>query len=350
MKKGITYADSGVNIDKGNEFVDRIKDKVKETHLPGVIGGVGGFGGLFAPDFKQYQKPVLVSGTDGVGTKLKIAQLVNKHDIIGIDLVAMCVNDILAQGAKPLFFLDYMATGQLELETGEEIITGITRGCKQAGVALLGGETAEMPGFYQQGSYDLAGFAVGIVDRKNIITGSKIKAGDQLLGLPSSGIHSNGYSLVRKVLLEKEGLKVDDRIKELDCTLGEELLKPTRIYVPVVLPLLEKYEVKGIAHITGGGMPENIARIIPDGLQARVNRESWSCPPVFTYIQAKGDIATVEMERTFNMGIGMVLVVSPDILENVMSDIKARGEKVYHIGEINSIGKKEGKVVIYNGQ
>ena len=333
-EEGLTYKDSGVDIKKADILVSRIKEMVKQTETAGVIGELGGFGGLFAPDFKQYEKPVLVAGTDGVGTKLRIAQKTGIHDTIGIDLVAMCVNDILVQGATPLFFLDYLACGSLKLSVNEAIIAGIVDGCKQAGVALIGGETAEMPGFYPEGEYDVAGFAVGIAEQKRLITGKDIAAGDLLLGLTSSGVHSNGFSLVRYLIKNNPELNYNDNIAQLGTSLGQELLKPTRIYVKQILPLLARYKIKGISHITGGGLIDNIPRILPDGLQAVIAPDRWPGLSIFDLIATKGKVSRQEMFKTFNMGIGLVLVISPQEKAKIIAELQKKGESVYIIGEI----------------
>ncbi|MFW5986312.1 MAG: phosphoribosylformylglycinamidine cyclo-ligase [Halanaerobiales bacterium] len=331
---GISYKDAGVDIEAGNEAVTRIKKSVESTFGAGVITGLGGFGGAFAPDLTEYGKPVLISGTDGVGTKLKLAFMMDRHDTIGIDLVAMCVNDILAQGAKPLFFLDYLAIGKLKPEKVEEIVRGIVTGCKRAECSLIGGETAELPDFYNKGEYDLAGFTVGIVDESEIITGEDITPGDKVIGLASNGVHSNGYSLVRKIFFEMAGAGPDKYYKELQCSLGEELLKPTRIYVKTVLKLLKKYKIKGIAHITGGGIMENVPRILPDNTIARIKKTCWELPEIFKLIQNLGSVDTAEMYRTFNMGIGMVIVVPEKKSEEILNYIRGGGEKAYIIGNI----------------
>jgi len=329
-----TYRDAGVDIDAGARAVELMKEHVSSTCIPGVLGDIGGFGGLFQPNLSNYQNPVFVSGTDGVGTKLKVAFMMNKHDTVGVDCVAMCVNDIACLGAVPLFFLDYIATGRLEPGNVADIVKGISEGCRNAGCALIGGETAEMPGFYKDGEYDIAGFAVGIVDKDKIIDGSSIREGDVMIGLPSSGIHSNGYSLVRKILyslvrkilFDKHKLSVDSFVEELGHTLGEELIKPTRIYVSGLKKARQKVELRGVVHITGGGFIENIPRILPDGLKAKVYPGSWEIPPVFGYLQRLGNVDVQEMFRTFNMGIGLVMVVSPedaDVLLEELSDEKA---------------------------
>jgi phosphoribosylformylglycinamidine cyclo-ligase len=329
----ITYKDAGVDIDAGDLFVQKIKPFVKSTFRPEVMTHIGGFGGLFA--LKKCKDPVLVSGTDGVGTKLKIAFLMNKHDTVGIDLVAMCVNDIIVQGAEPLFFLDYLATGRLKPQEHSDIVKGIAEGCRQAGCALIGGETAEMPSFYGEDEYDLAGFAVGVVEKKRIINGSKIKPGDQLIGLASSGLHSNGYSLVRKALLEKAGYGVQDTLSELGhAALGDVLLTPTRIYAKTILTLLKEFDIRGMAHITGGGITENTPRMLPRGAQALIKKGTWDVHPVFKLIQKKSQVDDNEMYRDFNMGIGMILAVQKKQAAAVMKKAMKLGEKAYLIGEI----------------
>lgn len=331
---GLKYSDAGVNIDAGNQFVKMIKKDVEETFSPAVLKGIGGFAALYAPNLSGYKEPVLVSGTDGVGTKLKIAFMLDKHDTVGIDLVAMCVNDILTIGARPLFFLDYLAVARLETEKASAIVSGIARGCKEAGCALIGGETAEMPGFYQSGEYDLAGFAVGIVDREKMITGDGIEAGDKIIGLASSGLHSNGYSLARKVFLEKEKLDLYEPLGKGGEPLGEILLSPTRIYVRTILKLMEEFDIKGLAHITGGGLLENVPRILPEGLTARIEKDSWPVAGVFRELQRLGGIAEEEMYRTFNMGVGMVVIVRKEEAEGILEVARALGEEAYLIGEI----------------
>ncbi|OEF99474.1 phosphoribosylformylglycinamidine cyclo-ligase [Vulcanibacillus modesticaldus] len=328
------YKRAGVDIDAGNEAVERMKRHVAKTFRTEVRTGLGGFGSLFALPNK-YKQPILVSGTDGVGTKLKIAFELDKHDTVGIDLVAMCVNDILAQGAEPLFFLDYIATGKLVPEKIEEIVKGIANGCEQGGCALIGGETAEMPGMYVQDEYDLAGFAVGVVEEAEIIDGSKIKAGDVLIGLASNGLHSNGYSLVR-YLLEENGYHLNDYIKELDRTLGEELLKPTRIYVRPILEMMKQVKIKGIVHVTGGGFIENIPRVLPKKIQANIEMGSWDIPPIFTFLQKIGSLKRDEMYRTFNMGIGLILIVDEKDKDLVINLAKQQGEKAYLIGSVST--------------
>lgn len=335
-KTGLTYADAGVDINAGEEAVRLMRGAVRSTFRPEVLADIGSFGGLFALDTAKYREPVLVSGTDGVGTKLRIAMLTDRHDTIGIDAVAMCVNDILTQGAEPLFFLDYLAVGRLLPEKVAEIVAGVAEGCRQAGCALIGGETAEMPGFYGPEEYDLAGFAVGVAERGKIIDGRAILPGDKLIGLPSSGLHSNGYSLARKVLLDAAGYGVDTRLDTLGRTVGEEMLEPTRIYVRAVLPLLERFSIKGLAHITGGGLTENIPRILPAGTAVQIRAEAWPAPPVFELIEKAGRVDKAEMRRTFNMGVGMVLAVSGEDAGPVQEDLAARGEKSYLIGEVTT--------------
>ncbi len=333
-KKPITYKDAGVDIDAGNHFVELIKPLVKQTSRPEVLTDIGGFGGLFTLNNSKYQRPTLVAATDGVGTKLKLAFMLDKHDTVGIDLVAMCVNDIIVQGAEPLFFLDYLATAKLAPEQAVEVIKGIAEGCKQANCALLGGETAEMPGMYTGGEYDLAGFSVGVVDNDKIIDGSTISTGDQIIGIASTGLHSNGFSLARKILLETLQLDLTSQPDELDKPLGQELLTPTRIYVKSILNLIKTFEIKGIAHITGGGLLENIPRILPRHCKAVINKGSWEKPAIFELLRQGGNIPEDEMYRTFNYGIGMVLVVSPDDTEDVIGRLAGLGDKAYLIGEI----------------
>ncbi|MEM1411228.1 MAG: phosphoribosylformylglycinamidine cyclo-ligase [Pseudomonadota bacterium] len=329
--KPLSYRDAGVDIDAGNALVDRIKPAVKTTLRPGVMNGLGGFGGLFRIDPERYRNPLLVSGTDGVGTKLMLARRLDRHDTIGIDLVAMCVNDILVCGAEPLFFLDYFATGRLELDTAQAVIEGIAEGCRQAGCALIGGETAEMPGMYGDGDYDLAGFTVGAVEEDELIDGQRIAAGHRLLGLASSGPHSNGYSLIRKVL-DRSGAEPEDALG--DSSLGEALLAPTRIYVRSVLRLIEAQRIDGLAHITGGGLTENIIRILPDGLGIRIDTGAWTRPEVFDWLQREGAIEPSEMLRTFNCGIGMVLIVPASEATAVTAAAQALGERCVEIGEV----------------
>ena len=330
----LTYKDAGVDKEAGYKQVQLIKDMVKRTHTPGVLSDIGGFAGLFQLDIKNLEEPVLVSGTDGVGTKLKVAFMMDEHNTIGEDCVAMCANDILCQGAKPLFFLDYIATGKLVPEKMASIVEGISNGCLKAECALIGGETAEMPGLYKDEEYDVAGFCVGVVDKKDIINGSRIEEGDYIIGLPSSGIHSNGYSLVRKIIFEKEAMKVGDFVEELGRTIGEELLEPTRIYTKPVYEMVKTFDIKGISHITGGGFYENIPRMLPEGLTAHVNTKDIDTPEIFNLLQKWGGIKLEEMYGTFNMGIGMVLVVSDEELEGVREFLNNKEEKFVELGVI----------------
>ena len=334
MTDHMTYKKAGVDINAGNEFVRRIKPFVDGTKRPGVMGGIGGFGGLFQLDVKKYKDPVLVSGTDGVGTKLKIAFMMDKHDTVGIDLVAMCVNDIVVCGAEPLFFLDYIATARLEPSRFVDVVKGITEGCRQSGCALIGGETAEMPSLYQDDEYDLAGFAVGVVERDRIIDGRNIKAGDQVIGLASSGLHSNGYSLARKVIFDKMGLTVSDRVNILNKTVGEELITPTTIYVKTVLHMIKHFGIKGIAHITGGGLTENIPRVLPDGTSIVLYPGRWNAQAIFYLLEKWGNIERDEMYRDFNMGIGMVLILPESQTEMAMKELIKCGEEPSVIGEV----------------
>lgn len=330
----MTYRDAGVDIDAGNESVSLIKDSVRATYRPEVLGDLGGFGGLFALRAQDYREPVLVSGTDGVGTKLRLAFLLNRHDTIGQDAVAMCVNDILVQGAEPLFFLDYLAVGKLEPAQVADVVSGVARACKESGCALIGGETAEMAGFYPVGEYDIAGFAVGVVERERLITSARVKAGDVLLGLPSSGVHSNGYSLVRKIVFEHKGFRGDEYMEELGRSIGEELLTPTRLYPQVCLPLIRDFDLHGMVHITGGGFYENIPRALPDGMGAEVDAAAWEMPAVFRLLQEWGNVDWAEMYRTFNMGIGMVLIASEEEAARIEAHLGAQHETVFRIGRV----------------
>ncbi len=327
------YKDVGVDIERAERIVDDIKKIVKPTLTKDVISGIGGFGaGYLLP--KGYNEPVLVSSTDGVGTKLKIAQMMNVHDTVGIDLVAMCVNDTITMGAKPLFFLDYIATGKLDEGVVKKLVTGIAKGCELSECSLVGGETAEMPNFYPDGEYDLAGFVVGVVERKSMITGKDIRNGDVVLGLASSGVHSNGYSLVRKLFFEKLGLNVDDYVPELKSKLGDVLIEPTKIYVKSIMSLIKKVKVKGIAHITGGGIPGNLSRVLPNNLDAVIDKDKWKIPKIFSYMMNRGKISEDEMFKTFNMGIGMCVVVSAEDEGVSIKTLRNSGEKVYRIGRI----------------
>jgi phosphoribosylformylglycinamidine cyclo-ligase len=346
MKESFTYADAGVDIDKANKLVDTIGEIAKQTFRTGVISDIGGFGGLFSLNLANLDRPVLVSSTDGVGTKLKIAFMLDKHDTVGIDLVAMCVNDIIVQGAKPLFFLDYLSMGKLDNQRAANIVKGIADGCKQAQCALLGGETAEMPGFYETHEYDLAGFAVGVVDNSKIIDGTEIRVGHQLIGIASSGIHSNGYSLVRKICFEVLKLKIDEFIPELGKTIGEELLTPTRIYAATINSLLKDLPIHGIAHITGGGIPDNLVRVVPQACSILIRDESWDVPPIFSFLQQAGNISEKEMARTFNMGLGMIVVVPDNAVLDVLQRIEAMNDRAFAIGEIRDV-KETGKRLIW---
>ncbi len=327
-RKPMTYRDAGVDIDAGNTLVERIKPLVRATRRPEVMAGLGGFGGLFALPPGRYREPVLVSGTDGVGTKLKLAQMTGCHDTIGIDLVAMCVNDVLVTGAEPLFFLDYFACGKLDVAVAEAVIAGIADGCRQAGAALIGGETAEMPDMYSDGDYDLAGFCVGAVEKSELIDGSTIQAGDALLGIASSGPHSNGYSLIRKVLEIATDREIDGQ------PAAERLLAPTTIYVRSVLALRAAVRIKGLAHITGGGLTENIPRVLPESVHAEIDLDSWQQGPVFDWLATHGNIAAGEMRRTFNCGVGMVVVVDADKADEAVRVLAANGESAWHLGRI----------------
>jgi len=336
----LNYRDSGVDIDAGSELVERIKPHVKSTHRPEVLGSLGGFGALFELPLNQYRNPVLVSGTDGVGTKLKLAIETNCHQGIGIDLVAMCVNDLIVQGAEPLFFLDYYATAKLDLDVAETVIKSICDGCQQAGAALIGGETAEMPGMYANNDYDMAGFCVGIVEKDEIITGENVQAGDVLIGLHSSGPHSNGYSLIRKVLERHPGILANS----FDgSTYGEVLLAPTRIYVKSILKLIKQVKVKAISHITGGGILENLPRVIPAHLSSKINLNSWTFPPIFQWLQEQGNIIQAEMLRTFNCGIGLILCVKADQVAQSLKILSDLGETAIQIGSV--VDKKQNSVI-----
>ncbi|RFD75094.1 phosphoribosylaminoimidazole synthetase [Gardnerella vaginalis] len=329
------YDEAGVSVEAGYEVVRRIKSHVNRTKRPGVVGGIGGFGGLFDLASLGYKEPVLISGTDGVGTKLMVAKMMNKHDTIGIDCVAMCVNDIAAQGAEPLFFLDYIACGKNNPALLEQVVAGVADGCVQSEAGLIGGETAEMPGMYAEDEYDLAGFAVGVAERSNIVDGSTITTGDVLIGLPSSGVHSNGFSLVRKALFEEAGYDVNTKLEELDGkTIGEVLLEPTRIYVKALKPLFAKHLIKGVAHITGGGFIENIPRMYADGLAAKIDTSSWNVPPIFDVIEKAGNVNHAEMFNVFNMGIGMVLAVDENKAEEALSTLSENNETAYVIGKM----------------
>jgi phosphoribosylformylglycinamidine cyclo-ligase len=329
--KSATYRDAGVDIDAGNRLVERIKPMVKSTTRAGVLGGIGGFGGLFQLDVSKYAEPVLVSGTDGVGTKLRLAIDLGIHDTVGIDLVAMCVNDVIVQGAEPLFFLDYYGCGHLDEQTAATVISGIAEGCKQAGAALIGGETAELPGMYARDDYDLAGFCVGVVEKQRIIDAKSVTPGDKIIGLHSSGPHSNGFSLIRKILADSD-MNADSPWE--DSTLGKTLLRPTRIYVRAILQLIEAAPVHGIAHITGGGIPENLVRVLNPAVDARVDMNAWERPAIFRWLQEQGNVAEPEMLRTFNCGIGMMIIVPAAAADAALASLTSSGETAVLLGEI----------------
>jgi phosphoribosylformylglycinamidine cyclo-ligase len=342
----LSYRDAGVDIDAGNALVERIKPVVKQTFRPGVLTGLGGFGALFELPLDRYQEPVLVSGTDGVGTKLKLALEMKKHDTIGIDLVAMCANDIVVAGAEPLFFLDYYATGHLDVEVASAVIKGIATGCQLAGAALTGGETAEMPGMYGTGDYDLAGFCVGIAEKSRLIQPQRVAAGDTLLGLASSGPHSNGYSLIRKIL-EVSGADLTQALG--DTTLGEALLAPTRIYVKALLSLMASIEIHALAHITGGGLPENLPRVLPQGCKAVIDSDSWQLPELFRWLQQQGGVANSELLRTFNCGVGMVVCVAETEAERALQLLREAGETAWRLGRIEASGAMDAPQVEISG-
>jgi phosphoribosylformylglycinamidine cyclo-ligase len=339
QSKSLSYRDAGVNIDAGNEFVEKIKSSVASTHRAGVMGSLGGFGGLFELP-ENYRQPVLVSGTDGVGTKLKLAIDLNKHDTIGIDLVAMCVNDILVLGAEPLYFLDYYATGELNTEIAASVVEGIAEGCRQSNAALIGGETAEMPGMYGKGDYDLAGFCVGVVEKQQIIDGSKVKPGDVMIAMASSGPHSNGYSLVRKII-DVSNTDINASFGEDSKTLGDALLAPTKIYVKAIHDLLPEFDIHAMAHITGGGLLENIPRVLPDNTQAVIDTSSWQLPEVFQWLQANGNVELNEMYRTFNCGIGMVLIVAEEEADAITAGLNQNGDSAWRLGTIDNGDNKQ---------
>lgn len=339
-----TYKEAGVDIEAGNQFVQKIKPLVKATFRPEVMTEIGGFGGLFSLNTAKYKNPVLVSGTDGVGTKLKLAFLADKHDTVGIDLVAMCVNDIIVQGAEPLFFLDYLATGHLDPDKAAQIVAGIAEGCKQAGCALIGGETAEMPGFYSDGEYDMAGFTVGVVEKDQIIDGSSITVGNKLIGIASSGLHSNGYSLARRIIFDRMGLDIHDQLPGQNATVAETLLTPTKIYVRAVLNLLKDFRINGIAHITGGGLTDNVPRILPKLCKASFKLNSWQAPAIFSLLEEAGKVEQFEMYRTFNMGIGMVLAVAEQDVDDILARLKGLGETAWLVGEVQARQEDEEQV------
>jgi len=337
----LSYASAGVDIEAGDEAVRRIKSLARKTFNESVLSEIGSFGGFFKPNLSTFKNPVLISSADGVGTKLKLAFMTGRHDTVGEDLVNHCIDDILVHGARPLFFLDYIATGRLKPEIVAEIVEGLSRGCRNAGVALLGGETAEMPDFYQAGEYDLAGFIVGLVDQDRVINGSTIVEGDVCIGLPSSGLHTNGYTLARKIAFEVAGLKPGEKVTELGTTIDAALMAVHRCYAGVVHPLLDKFNIHGMAHITGGGIPGNLSRIIPDNLSAEIDRSTWQVPPVFAFLQEQGDIELNEMYRAFNMGIGFVIVATASEADKIMDELKKSGESAAKIGQI-----KEGEVKV----
>ncbi|WP_080145775.1 phosphoribosylformylglycinamidine cyclo-ligase [Marinilactibacillus piezotolerans] len=345
---GNAYTNAGVDVEAGYETVERIKKHAKRTERLGVMGALGGFGGAFDLSSIKVKEPVLVSGTDGVGTKLLLAIQQDKHDTIGIDCVAMCVNDILAQGAEPLYFLDYIAAGKTVPERMEQIVSGVSDGCVQAGAALIGGETAEMPDMYGEQEYDLAGFCVGVAEKTELLTADKVKPGDVLIGLPSSGIHSNGYSLVRKVFFEQNGYTLDTRFDEQNGkTLGEVLLEPTKIYVSSVLPLIREQLIHGISHITGGGFVENLPRMLPEGLTAEIKKGTWKVPEIFNLLEKEGNLNSKEMYEIFNMGIGMVLAVSPELTEQVLNKLERTGEQGTVIGEVIEKSIEQNEAIVF---
>ena len=343
MKKWF-YKNAGVDIEKGDAFVQAIKPMVESTFRPEVLTKIGGFAGCVSLNLERYKKPILVSSTDGVGTKLKIAFSMNRHDTVGIDLVAMCVNDIVVSGAKPLFLLDYFATSKLDPEKSTKVVSGIVKGCIEAECSLIGGETAEMPGFYKGGEYDLAGFAVGIVEDSQVIDGSGVTVGDKLIGIASSGLHSNGYSLVRKLLLDQLKMDLEKRVEEIGEVLGKELLRPTRIYVKTVLNLARDFNIVGIAHITGGGITGNLPRIIPKGCKAIVQKGAWDIPPIFSFLKEKGNISDEEMLRTFNNGVGMILIVRSREVDDILARLRSLGEKAFIIGEVGRAEREQEKI------
>ena len=340
-KNSLSYADAGVDIDKANVFVDAIKKIASRTPRSGVMGEIGGFGGLFSLNTTEYKHPVLVSSTDGVGTKLKIAFLMDKHDTIGIDLVAMSVNDVAVQGAKPLFFLDYLAMGKLNSRVAEDIVKGVADGCCQSQCALIGGETTEMPGLYRDNEYDLAGFSVGVVENDKIVDSSEIRVGHQLVGIASSGLHSNGYSLVRKICFDVLKLKVDAHIPEFGKTLGEELLTPTKIYSETILRMIKDLPIHGLAHITGGGIDDNVVRVLPASVKVEIKKGSWEIPPVFKFLKEAGNIKDSVMSRTFNNGIGLIAIVPASAAQDVVARVAGMNEKAYIIGEVVPMKKTD---------
>jgi phosphoribosylformylglycinamidine cyclo-ligase len=342
--KKFSYKSAGVDIEKGDAFVQAIKPMVESTFRPEVLTKIGGFAGCVSLNLERYKKPILVSSTDGVGTKLKIAFLMDRHDTIGIDLVAMCVNDIVVSGAKPLFFLDYLATSKLDSQKSVKVVSGIVKGCIEADCSLIGGETAEMPGFYKRGEYDLAGFAVGIVEDSQLIDGSNVTVGDKIIGIASSGLHSNGYSLVRKLVFDRHKMELEERLERIGGGLGEELLRPTRIYVKTILNLARDFNIGGIAHITGGGITGNLPRVIPKGCKAIIRKGTWEIPPIFTFLKEKGNIPEEEMLRTFNNGIGMILVIRSKDVQEISTRLHSLGEKAFIIGEVGKTEREQEKI------
>jgi phosphoribosylformylglycinamidine cyclo-ligase len=340
MKK-FSYKDAGVDIEKGNAFIQAIKPIVESTFRPEVLTKIGGFTGCVSLNLERYKRPILVSSTDGVGTKLKIAFIMERHDTIGIDLVAMCVNDIIVSGAKPIFLLDYLATSQLDPEKATKVVSGIVKGCIEAECSLIGGETAELPGFYKEGEYDLAGFALGIVENAQLIDGSSVTVGDKLIGIASSGLHSNGYALMKKVLLDHHKMNLGEKVEEIGEVLGEELLRPTKIYVKTIINLVRDFNIGGIAHITGGGIIGNLPRVISKGCKAIIRKGTWEIPPIFSFIKEKGNILEDEMFRTFNNGIGMILIVKAKENKEILERLNSLGEKSFNIGEIVKADKEE---------
>ena len=340
MKK-ISYKDAQVDVEKGNAFIQAIKPMVESTFRPEVLTKIGGFAGCVSLNLERYKKPILVSSTDGVGMKLKIAFMMDRHDTVGIDLVAMCVNNIVVTGAKPLFLLDYIATPRLNPEKAAKVVGGIVKGCIEAECSLIGGETAEMPGFYREGEYDLAGFAVGIVEDAQLIDGSSVTVGDKLIGIASSGLHSDGYSLVKKLLLDHHKMDLSERVEEIGEILGEELLRSTKIYVKTVLNLVRDFNIGGIAHITGGGITRNLPRVIPKGCKAVIRKGTWEIPPIFSFLKEKGSIPEDEMFRTFNNGIGMILIVKTKETEDILGRLNSLGEKAFVIGEIGKAEREQ---------
>ena len=340
MKKW-SYKDAGVDIEKGDAFVQAIKPMVESTFRPEVLTKIGGFAGCVSLNLERYKKPILVSSTDGVGTKLKVAFMMDRHDTVGIDLVAMCVNDIVVSGAKPLFLLDYFAASKLDTERTMKVVSGVVKGCIEAECSLIGGETAEMPGFYKRGEYDLAGFAVGIVEDSQVIDGSGVTVGDKLIGIASNGLHSNGFSLVRKLVFDQLKLDLEKRVEEIGEVLGEELLRPTRIYVKAVLNLVRDFNIVGIAHITGGGITGNLPRIIPKGCKAVVRKGSWDIPPIFSFLKQMGNVSEEEMLRTFNNGIGMILIVRSKEVDDIVARLRSFGEKAFIVGDVGKTEREQ---------